>query len=309
MLRNWGKAGTTSEGLKWYPTDFTRDVIPIPCHSHNDYWRKVALFSALRAGCIGTEADVWLLDEDLYVGHNTASLTRNRTFRALYVNPLVETLEKQNPDSDFYNGTNHGVFDTDPEQSLTLLVDVKTSGAETWQYVLDQLEPLRERGWLSYVQDGTLYKRPITVVGTGNTPFDVLTANSTYRDAFFDAPLDEMWEAPPPYGSAKKWPTWDDGSPGEDLVEGDGSAEEIAAHASAKSAPPLSPEPMPLSAQNAGKGKSGTTPSTQFNELNSYYASVSFGSSIGRMWGGRLSHRQMKLIRGQVRSAPEKIKG
>ena len=33
----------------------------------------------------------------------------------------------------------------------------------------------------------------ITVVGTGNTPFDLLTANTTYRDTFFDAPLDALW--------------------------------------------------------------------------------------------------------------------
>src|SRR6187402_2767376 len=125
-LQNWGQPGTGTEGLSWYPTDFTRDVLPIPCHSHNDYWRRVPLFSALRAGCTGVEADVWLFDDDLYVGHNTASLTRNRTFTSLYIDPLVKILEDQNPQTEFYSGTNHGVFDEDPDVSLTLLVDVKT---------------------------------------------------------------------------------------------------------------------------------------------------------------------------------------
>ena len=34
---------------------------------------------------------------------------------------------------------------------------------------------------------------PIKVVGTGNTPFDLLSSNETYRDIFFDAPLDQLW--------------------------------------------------------------------------------------------------------------------
>jgi hypothetical protein len=233
------------------------------------------------------EADVWLFDGELYVGHNTASLTRNRTFTSLYIDPLVGILEQQNPDTDFYNGTSHGVFDTDPGKSLTLLVDLKTSGAETWPWVVKQLEPLRERGWLSYVENNKVHTRPITVVGTGNTPFDVLTQNSTYRDTFFDAPLDQMWEPRETNADMKDWPEFDDSLPGERLYEDEGSAEENI------TTPP----------ENVGQGMSGVLPTDEFNELNSYYASVSFGKAVGRMWRGRLSPRQMKIIRGQVRGA------
>ncbi|RDW94978.1 hypothetical protein BP5796_00741 [Coleophoma crateriformis] len=300
ILEDWGKPGTGTEGLAWYPTDFTRDINPIPCHSHNDYWRRVPLFSALRAGCTGVEADVWLIDDELYVGHNTASLTRNRTFQSLYVLPLVQLLDKQNPNTDFYNGTTHGVFDTDPGKSVTLLIDVKTSGPETWPWVLQQLEPLRERGWLTFVENNSLHPRPVTVVGTGNTPFDVLTANSTYRDAFFDAPLNDMWEGRTVTSENKDWPSMDDSGPGEALHEEEGSAEEDLAMGNA-------PQPVsslvPTEQQDAGQGHSGIKPNTEFTPLNSYYASVSFNSAVGRMWRGRLSPRQMKIIRGQVRGA------
>lgn len=198
IFANWGKPRTGTESLAWYPTDFLRDVVPIRCHSHNDYWRKVPLFSALHAGCIGVEADVWLFNNDrkLYVGHDTAALTQHRTFESLYINPLVELLNRTNPSTMFYNDTRRGVFDVDPEQSLILLVDVKTDGVETWPEVMRQLEPLRSRGWLSYVEDGVVHRRPVTVVGTGNTPFDLIVQNPTYRDAFFDAPLNRMWEDP-----------------------------------------------------------------------------------------------------------------
>jgi len=167
-------------------------VLPVPCHSHNDYWRRVPLFSAIYAGCTGVEADVWLRKEDLFVGHDTASLQPNRTFQSLYVNPLVDILARQNPSTEFYYGTKNGVFDTNPEQTLVLLIDLKTDGHETWPWVMKQLDPLRERGWLSYSQDGQFHQGPITVVGTGNTPFELILGNSTYRDAFFDAPLDRL---------------------------------------------------------------------------------------------------------------------
>lgn len=274
-LGNWGKPGSGTEGLAWYPTDFTRDVLPIPCHSHNDYWRKVPLFSALRVGCTGVESDVWLFDNDLYVGHNTASLTRNRTFQTLYIDPLVKILQDQNPSTDFYNGSEHGVFDADSGKPLTLLVDVKTSGEETWPWVLKQLQPLRERGWLSFTENDIFYPRQITVVGTGNTPFDVLTQNSTYRDAFFDAPLDTMWE---PHRGHKNLDEEDDD---DDLDE-----------PSSSSAP-----------SNVGQGLSGVRPTDSFNETNSYYASVSFNKGVGRLWRGHISQKQLRIIRGQVRGA------
>jgi hypothetical protein len=233
-----------------------------------------------------------LFDDDLYVGHNTASLQRNRTFQSLYINPLVEILEIQNPKSDFYNGTGHGVFDSDPGKSLTLLVDVKTSGAETWPWVLAQLEPLRKRGWLSFMENNTLHTRPITVVGTGNTPFDVLTQNHSFRDAFFDAPLDQMWEPHRKTGDTPDWPTQDDSEADEELSEDENSAEE-----DNPATDPISPP------ADVGQGLSGVLPTDEFNVTNSYYASVSFGKAVGHMWRGQLSPRQIKIIRGHVRGA------
>jgi hypothetical protein len=218
-----------------------------------------------------------LFNEELYVGHNTASLTTNRTFQSLYVDPLVKILERQNPITGFYNGTMHGVFDTNAEQGLTLLIDVKTDGAETWPVVLAQLEPLRERGWLSYVENDMLHPRPITVVGTGETPFSLLTANHTHRDAFFDAPLDKMWEDPLP-------------APANGGLNANAERD-------------MSTPPPPPSPRIRAQGVSGTSPGDSYTPLNSYYASTSFTHVIGRTWLGELSAAQLDLIRGQVRGA------
>ncbi|CAL3969055.1 unnamed protein product [Diplocarpon coronariae] len=304
-LRNWGVPGTGTSPLSWYPTDFTRDIVPIACHSHNDYWRRVPLFSALRAGCVSVEADVWLSpgdggdDGELYVGHNRASLTLDRTFAALYIDPLVRILEKQNPRTGFYNGTANGVFDVDPAQSLTLLVDIKTASVETWRAVERHLEPLRERGWLSFVRGGEVHMRAVTVVGTGNAPFDFVTRGEDYRDSFFDAPLEGM-EILPPSSSPSPPPSSPDSGPELDMgLWSSGSETQEPATLS-----PSSPSTLePSNNHDQGQGQTGTLPNTTFTRLNSYYASTPFPHSIGRIWYGRLSHSQVAKIRAQVQGA------
>ncbi|KAF2762713.1 hypothetical protein EJ05DRAFT_10330 [Pseudovirgaria hyperparasitica] len=257
FLPDYGRPGHIGEGLAEYPTDFTQNVLPIPCHSHNDYWRRVPLFQALHYGCTGVEADVWLFDNELFVGHNTASLTKKRTFRSLYVDPLLDILDRQNPTTEFANATHQGVFDADPDQTLVLLVDFKNNGADIWPHVYSQLEPLRSKGYLSYWDGSVKHERAITVVATGNAPFDLVVANST-RDIFFDAPLESFYETP----------------------------DEAATRLEAR-----------------GQGHNGVSEGTDFDESNSYYASVSFGSAMGILWGGQLSAKQMNIIRGQVQGA------
>ncbi|XTI87331.1 hypothetical protein V2W45_407149 [Cenococcum geophilum] len=292
FLPGWGEPGEPGEGLANYPTDFTRDVIPIPCHSHNDYWRRVPLYQALHYGCTGVEADVWLFDEELYVGHNTISLTRNRTFRNLYVDPLVKILDKQNPTTEFGNATRNGVFDEDPNQTLVLLVDFKNSGEALWPYVVDQLSALRAKNYLTYFDGRSVSPGPITVVATGNAPFNILTANSTYRDIFFDAPLADMWEEPkegfPRNGGFHRHHPNYEGNDVPSSSQGSNFNRKLAKRG------------------NGGQGNTGTedveSPDA-FTSMNSYYASVSFTKTIGHVWGGRLSAQQMRLIRGQIQGA------
>ncbi|KAL4787829.1 hypothetical protein BJX76DRAFT_267697 [Aspergillus varians] len=173
-----------------YPTDFTQGILPIPVHSHNDYWRDVPFYTALSQGCISVEADVWLYNGTLHVGHEESALTDERTFESLYINPILDVLERQNPKSKFLTGpTNNGVFDTSADQTLYLWVDLKTSGPETFKAVIAALEPLRQKGYLTSVKNNeTLSKGPVTVIGTGNTPLD-LVAPVADRDYFYDAPL------------------------------------------------------------------------------------------------------------------------
>ncbi|KXG50095.1 uncharacterized protein PGRI_060620 [Penicillium griseofulvum] len=135
-----------------YPTDITRDILP--------------------------------------VGHDESALTGSRTLESLYINPILDILERQNPESPFITSpTKNGVWDTVPDQTLYFFIDVKTSGSETFEAVIAALQPLREKGYLTTVKDGkTVTNGPVTVIGTGETPFDMV-APIKDRDYFFDAPL------------------------------------------------------------------------------------------------------------------------
>lgn len=114
----------------------------------------------------------------------------NDTLWHMYIEPLTRILDAANgPQDDYPQQPYRGIFDTDPSQTLTLLIEIKTGGAETWPYLYKALAPLRERGWLSHWNGTHRIPRPITVVGTSATHYDLVVANQTYRDIFLDAPV------------------------------------------------------------------------------------------------------------------------
>ncbi|KAI5211691.1 hypothetical protein E4T42_07514 [Aureobasidium subglaciale] len=187
-----GVLATSNSSLYTYPTDFTQGILPKAIHSHNDYWRPKPFYTALSNGVISVEADVWLYNGTLYVGHEQSALTHARTFDSLYIQPILSVLKKQNPTSPFVTGSTHnGVFDTDAGQTLYLWVDVKTDGPTAWPYVVSALEPLRQGGWLTKYNGTGITNGAVTVIGTGNTP-RAQVEDQSQRDYFFDGPLSTL---------------------------------------------------------------------------------------------------------------------
>ena len=172
----------------------------------NDETRDKPLLEALSYGASSVEADVWKVDgsKTLYVGHELESLSEASTLSALYIDPLVTILESRNrggprPPSRHPNqiaartasdkrGWN-GVYESSPEQTLYLFLDIKSDSIATWNSVLEALEPLRKRGWLTRWENGKDYVQgPVTVIGTGDAPVEVV-APQRNRDVFIDAPV------------------------------------------------------------------------------------------------------------------------
>ncbi|TFK48501.1 hypothetical protein OE88DRAFT_534268 [Heliocybe sulcata] len=176
----------------------TAGVAPKRCHSHNDYEQSVPLLKALTYGAASVEADVWLVGNELLVGHTEQELSPNKTLAKLYLDPLQDILRRANLDRKDDGVTPlRGVFATAPKLPLQLLIDLKTEGAATFDRLYEYLEPLRSAGYLTTVEAGSPYPvftpSVITVVGTGNTPLSSVVGlgngSARRRDIFLDAPL------------------------------------------------------------------------------------------------------------------------
>jgi len=133
------------------------NVIPLSrAHAHNDYEHDRPLYDALDHGFNSVEADVLLVDDDLYVAHNAREVTPDKTLRLLYLEPLKKRIMK-----------NCGrVYPKGPQ--FTLLIDIKTGAVETYR-ALDRILAEYRDIFTSFGPDGRSDKAVLTII-TGNRP-------------------------------------------------------------------------------------------------------------------------------------------
>lgn len=98
-------------------------------HSHNDYEQAQPFWLAYNAGFGSIEADIFLVNDSLFVAHDTVELGRRRTLEGLYLEPLVKQVEK-----------NNGHVYEDAGKNLQLMIDVKTEGISTLKKLMEVLE-------------------------------------------------------------------------------------------------------------------------------------------------------------------------
>lgn len=146
-------------------------------HAHNDYYHARPLLDALEQGFCSVEADVFLVGEELLVGHSRLELRPDRTLESLYLDPLQERVES------------HGgrVFADGP--AFTLLVDFKSEGVATYMALRKKLAGYRDM--LSSVQNGKFRPGAIQVVISGNRPFKEI-ADAKVRYAGIDGRLTDL---------------------------------------------------------------------------------------------------------------------
>ena len=83
-LSNRAGSGTAKTEAK--PAEETK---PVPqAHAHNDYYHQRPLLDALSHGFCSVEADIFLVDGKLLVGHSRSELKPNNTLERLYLDPL-----------------------------------------------------------------------------------------------------------------------------------------------------------------------------------------------------------------------------
>lgn len=151
--------------------------------SHNDYWRERPLLDALsyRFNCV--EADLWLIDGELYVSHDRPQPSPSITFRSLYIEPLMKHVRD-----------NGGQVYPGSDRPFYLMVDCKEKGEEMYRVLKEQMEPYKDL--LCRVEDGRYREGAILFFLSGNRPKQSLPAETT-RFTFLDGRIEDLGQGIP----------------------------------------------------------------------------------------------------------------
>jgi hypothetical protein len=155
------------------PPAALRPVPPHAGHAHNDYWHDRPLLDALERGFCSVEADVFLRDGDLLVGHAVGELRPGRTLAAVYLDPIRERLE----------ATGCVAHDGRP---FTLLVDIKADGVGAYRVLAEQLRPLKR-----FLVGDDSRPAALRVVVSGDRPIEAMAADAE-RLAGVDGRLEDL---------------------------------------------------------------------------------------------------------------------
>jgi hypothetical protein len=134
-------------------------------HAHNDYEHARPLLDALDRGYGSVEADVHLVNGELFVAHARDSVRADRTLESLYLAPLRAWIGA------------HGGSVYAGRRPLMLLIDVKSHAESTWM----ALEPLLRRydDVIASWHGDSMTTRPVVAVISGERPIVTLP---TQRD-------------------------------------------------------------------------------------------------------------------------------
>jgi hypothetical protein len=131
-----------------------KTVVPLRhAHAHNDYEHERPLFDALDHGFCSVEADVFLVEGKLLVGHSRSALRPERSLESLYLDPLRERIKAN--DGRVYRGG----------PPVFLLIDIKTVDEPTCDAIDTVLA--RYADMMSAVRNGKLEEKAITAVASG----------------------------------------------------------------------------------------------------------------------------------------------
>jgi len=149
-------------------------------HAHNDYHHKRPLLDALDHGFCGVEADIFLVEGKLLIGHDRGELKPERTLQSLYLDPLRERVK--------LNGGK--VFsEAGAELKFTLLIDIKTDDEKTFAVLAKALAEYSEI--LTEVDGKKEIQRAVTVIISGNRAKDKIAAENP-RFAAIDGRLADL---------------------------------------------------------------------------------------------------------------------
>lgn len=123
-------------------------------HAHNDYHHQRPLEDALAHGFCSVEADIFLVNGALLVGHDRDELRKDKTLSRLYLDPLRHRIAS--------NGGR--VYRNGP--TFTLMIDIKSSGPSTYQTLHNTLKAYGDI--VTHIDHGKTVERAVQVIVSGN---------------------------------------------------------------------------------------------------------------------------------------------
>ena len=138
---------------------------PILIHSHNDYTRRAPFWQAYAQQVYSIEADLFLRDGQLLVGHDPEDLDPRMSFEALYVEPLVALYDR-----------NGGRAWRDSDEPLQLMIELKSATRPTLDAVVALL------GRWPEVFDTRVNPRAVRIAITGNVPAPAEIGRASWRE-------------------------------------------------------------------------------------------------------------------------------
>ncbi|HEY4109963.1 alkaline phosphatase [Puia sp.] len=115
-------------------------------HSHNDYEQAAPFWAAWQQRFGSIEADIWLVQGKVIIGHDTTEIKAGRTLEEYYVKPLLACIER-----------NHGYPYADSTRRLQILIDVKADSVAALAALialLDKYPALERCACLKWVISG-----------------------------------------------------------------------------------------------------------------------------------------------------------
>lgn len=139
------------------------NVVPLPnAHAHNDYEQSRPLWDALDQGFTSIEADVYLINDTLFVAHERPTFTNSaHTLENLYLKPLTERIAQNG--NQVYAGYKGPVY---------LMIDFKTEAESTYKALEKLLE--NYRSILTSFKGNNAKAGAVTVFISGNRPIETL---------------------------------------------------------------------------------------------------------------------------------------
>jgi hypothetical protein len=154
--------------------------VPLPrAHAHNDYMKPRPLAAALEEGFGSIEADIFLVDGQLLVGHDRKDLRPNRTLKTMYLEPLAKRVAA-NKGSVYGPGT----------APLILLIDIKEDGEKVYAALKPLLENYKEM-FTYYKEPDGVTTRAVTAILSGDRPVATVTKEKE-RMVFIDGRPEDL---------------------------------------------------------------------------------------------------------------------